>query len=769
MTQSLRQIARILVVLLLWNPLALSWFGLASAYSQDREVTESIVQPLGADGPSYVVGTFEAQYVRGLPFLPPVSELGNTALPGLEINLSSTADGYVAHRSGSPTEQLTIQQLTASGPIRLYASAIDEICQAIAQWFRDQPGSLDVLVAPSPNDIDPTTGQDLRPRKRTKLRLLISYEGPSFQISRLNLSYSSGDHPEFPPLDEVLTSAEASLTQTDAGYVAWRPDIEPMTFRPADLSGDRAETFTAGAIQMVLEGVLKYLTDREFMAVQVVPAEGQLDLNRGRDLREGRTELDLLIITGLVTQVRTLASGDRIPLEERENNSRHAFIRASSPFQPYEEGDEPRRDILKKDELDDFLFRLSRHPGRRVDASLAPATETYGVSLDYLVSENKEILFYSQLSNTGTKQTDKWRYRFGLFHNQLTGNDDLFSFEYVTAGFDESHALNGSYEARVFDSDSWRWRTYASWSQFTASEVGFADERFTGESWQIGAELAWNFFQDRQLFLDLVGGARYENIKVDNQIVSIRGEEDFFLPYAGLRLQRYTEEARTDVSATVEWNIASVTDVDRRAINRLGRLFPDDDWTVLRWDVAQTFYLEPLLRSFRADSSQPPSLAHEIALRFRGQYAFDNRLIPQEEQVAGGLYSVRGYPESVVVGDSVLLGTVEYRFHVAHAFGFDPNPTKFLGKSFRWRPQYAYGPADWDLILRGFLDIGHTFNSDPFSFEKSRTLIGTGIGFELQYRSNLSVRVDWGFALEDIPGQVDSGSSEVHFVATIVY
>ncbi len=768
-TQPLRQVARILVVLLLWSPVPMCWFGLASAFSQNHDMAESVVQPLAADGPSYVVATFEAQYVRGLTFLPAISEVGN-ALPALEIELSPTVDGYVAPRPGSPSEQLTIQQLTASGPIKLYASAIDVIRQAIADWFTERPRSLNVLVAPSPSDIDPSTGQDLRRRERTKLRLLISYEGPSFQISRFDLSHSAGDHPDLLPLDEMLASAEASLTQTDAGYVAWRPDIEPTTFRPADMSGDRAQTFTAGAIQLVLEGMLKYLTDREFMAVQVVPAEGQLDINRGLDLREdGRTELDLLIITGLVTQIRTLAAGDRIPLEDREDNIRHAFIRASSPFQAHEEGDEPRRDILKKDQLDDFLFRLSRHPGRRVDASLAPATETYGISLDYLVSENKEILFYSQISNTGTEQTDPWRYRFGLFHNQLTGNDDLFNLEYITAGFQESHAVSTSYDAKVLDSEYWRWRAYGLWSQFTASEVGFADERFTGDSWQVGAEMAWNFYQDRQLFLDLVGGARYENIEVDNQIVGIRGEEDFFLPYAGLRLQRYTEESRTDVSATVEWNVASVTDVDRRQMNRLGRLFPDDDWTVLRWDAAQSFYLEPLFSGSGADSPQPPSLAHEVALRFRGQYAFDNRLIPQEEQVAGGLYSVRGYPESVVVGDTVLIGSFEYRFHVSHAFGFEPNPSEFLGRPFRWRPQHAYGPADWDLILRGFFDIGRTISSEAFSFEKSQTLMGTGFGIELQYRSNLSLRVDWGFALEDVPGQVESGSSEIHFAATIVY
>ena len=42
----------------------------------------------------------------------------------------------------------------------------------------------------------------------------------------------------------------------------------------------------------------------------------------------------------------------------------------------------------------------------------------------------------------------------------------------------------------------------------------------------------------------------------------------------------------------------------------------------------------------------------EVALSVRGQYSFDDRLIPQNEDVAGGLYSVRGYEESETAGDT---------------------------------------------------------------------------------------------------------------------
>jgi hemolysin activation/secretion protein len=184
-------------------------------------------------------------------------------------------------------------------------------------------------------------------------------------------------------------------------------------------------------------------------------------------------------------------------------------------------------------------------------------------------------------------------------------------------------------------------------------------------------------------------------------------------------------------------------------------------------------FLELLLnREAWEDPSTPESstLAHEVALSFRGQYAFDKRLIPQVEQVLGGLYTVRGYPESVIAGDTALIGSVEYRYHVPRALEIEPEPRELFGETFRTAPQYVYGHPDWDLILKGFVDIGRSIISDPFSFEDDETLIGAGIGVELLYRRNLNVRLDWGFALEDLDSRdVNSGSNRLHLVATILF
>ena len=45
--------------------------------------------------------------------------------------------------------------------------------------------------------------------------------------------------------------------------------------------------------------------------------------------------------------------------------------------------------------------------------------------------------------------------------------------------------------------------------------------------------------------------------------------------------------------------------------------------------------------------------------------ATGSRLVPNEEMAVGGLYTVRGYPESITAGDTVINGTIEYRYHLA--------------------------------------------------------------------------------------------------------
>ena len=126
-------------------------------------------------------------------------------------------------------------------------------------------------------------------------------------------------------------------------------------------------------------------------------------------------------------------------------------------------------------------------------------------------------------------------------------------------------------------------------------------------------------------------------------------------------------------------------------------------------------------RGFRGESrSGSQTLANEVAASVRGQYAFRRRLIPNEEEVAGGMFSVRGYPESITAGDNAVIASLEYRFHLPRTFQVSEpghigqRPIGMFGKDFRWAPQQSFGRADWDLIFNGFIDAKGQFQTPKF-------------------------------------------------------
>lgn len=599
-------------------------------------------------------------------------------------------------------------------------------------------------------------------------------DGPVYPVNEFRIHYIH-EHPDHPDPDNLRRVA-VELGELETGLVRPREGIPSVTLRLDELDGTETHNFHTTGLQVVLEALRDDLVARGLMGVFVSPDLRDID-EFGRDLRDpAQRALRLSITTALISELRTLASGARIDPEERVDHRVHRRIRNLSPLQPYEEDEPERRDLLRKDQLDRYVYHLGRHPGRRVDAAVSAGFEPGTVTLDYYVTENRPLVLYAQAANTGTRQTRRWRQRFGIIHNQLTNNDDILSLDYSTASFDASHSFVGSYEAPLGRFDRIRWRVFGNWGEFTASDVGFFDAQFEGESWGVGGELRANIYQKEEFFLDLVGGVRYEDIDVTTSLFGIpiiEGEQDFLLPYVGMRLERESAWFTTRGNVNFEFQRGSVTSVDEFDLNRLGRTDPDRNWEVMRWGLMHSFFLEPVLNYEAWRDPQTPetsTLAHELALSFRGQYAFGNRLIPQAQQTAGGLYTVRGYRESLVAGDTVLIGSAEYRFHLPRVFGVEPEPRELLGQPFRFAPQQVYARPDWDLIFRGFVDVGHTINSSRLPFESDETLVGAGIGVELLIRRNINVRLDWGFALKDArDGAASAGDSRLHFVATLLF
>lgn len=615
-------------------------------------------------------------------------------------------------------------------------------------------------------------------------------DGPSYRISRFVMRYrvEHTGHPEI----EVLEEAPVELGVTDHGYVAPRAGVKTVRLRVGDVVEGGSNVFHRSAINAVAAAIAQSLVEKGLVGVSAQIDPTDIDEN-GADLRpRDRSDLRIIIWTGKARKVSTFAEGARLQrtnaagediTQRIDSNDRvHRRIRAQSPVQV--------DDVLRKDQIDEFVYRLNRHPGRHVEAVLAPLSgpvDPEAAEVTYRVYESKPWNVYFQLSNTGTEATSEWRERFGFVHNQLSGYDDILRVDYITANFTDANAITGSYEFPVL-SDRIRLRAFGAYSEFDASNVGQANESFSGSTWQVGAEASGLVYQQKDLFLDVFGGARWERVKVTDGLLFpsplATGEASFLIPYAGVRFEASRDQVST-LAASLSLEAGIGSGVEQEDLDRLGRFEADKNWITIKYDAEYSTYLEPLLFpdawSGRRSSGPGLTLAHEVSARVRGQYALSDRLIANEEDVLGGLYSVRGYPESASAGDTTIVGSVEYKFHFPRTLGVS-EPGRIgsremykswpFGNDFRWAPQGPFGYTDWDLIFSAFLDAGRSIKNDPTPGEVDSTLIGVGVGVELQLRQNLNLALDWGFALSDIdePGrEVDVGDNRVHFVLTVLY
>ena len=600
-------------------------------------------------------------------------------------------------------------------------------------------------------------------------------DGRAYPVSGIELLYAN-QHPALPD-PEALQQIVVELLPTPSGWAAPRDGEANVAMRLADLPHTDLQLMHASAANEVAAAVVRDFQNRGLMGVFVGPDPTQIqaaftpDGNAiwGEDLRgSGDDPLRMVVRSSTVSSVRTVAQGDRELSGSAINNPAHSSIRDRSPL--------VAGDLANRAELDDYLYDLNRHPGRTVAAEVFPGDDPArgDAGLGYIVSEAKPWTAFFNLSNTGTEDTREWRERFGLLHTQLTGNDDVLSLEYVTAGFEESHAIFGSYERPFADNDRVHGRIYGSWQDFEASDVGFPGADFEGTTWTVGGELIWNFHQNGPAFVDLIGGVRYENVNVNNTFAGIDETEPFLIPYAGFSYERATKTSTTTAYVGVELNLDGVIGTDSPDLDGLGRFNTDADWVKLPFALTHSFYLEPLFN--RANwldiTTGGSTLAHEVVLSARGQWTPESRLNPQSQQVAGGLYSVRGYDEAITSGDTVIIASAEYRLHIPKLgtprAGEQRQVEQFLGEPFRRFPQQPYGAADWDLIPKAFIDVGRVINNDREAFESNETLVGAGLGLDFIYKRNLNLRADWGVALEDAAGTSD-GSQQVHFNFTVLY
>jgi len=556
-------------------------------------------------------------------------------------------------------------------------------------------------------------------------------DGIGYPVGKLVFQYPF-EHIDLPDL-HVLNDLVVLLSPVDDGWVGVRETSDVHAVRLGDIGSKGVEVVYGSALAAINQGIRDFLEAEYGLIGHLVTPDASEIAYRSperTDLRNAEnTTLTILVWRAVVGEVRTVAHGDRLGEQKADdlgvsniNRKEHGHVRDRLRVKQGE--------LLTRDRIDDEIHRLNRHPGRRVDVAIAPTDQPGEVIVDYLITEPKPWTAYAQTSNTGTESTDVWQQRFGFVHRQLIGRDDVLKIDYITTGFDETHAVLGSYTFDVGPKS--RLKLFGRWNEYTAKDVGLGFENFKGNGYALGAELAINVWQDGPKFLDVVLGVRGEHIRVENRLFLLEGEDDFFLPSVGVRYQKSTPIHSAYGELILESNWGAVVGSSKEDVQRLGRFGADDDFTILRGQLSHSFYLEPIFDpgGFKGDrGTDGMTLAHEVAMSLRGQYSFQSRLVPNYEFVAGGFYTVRGYPESAAVGDDAILASVEYRFHLGRSLPARSETANIFGKPFRTARARPYGRADWDLIFKGFIDAARLVRS----LNRPRRLWGLGLGLRLSF------------------------------------
>ena len=200
--------------------------------------------------PVYPVSGFDVEYVQEFPWLPNMADYLKPNLERTRIQLGRVEGGYIFPPGQQETVTVMFGDIVAADEtVNISAGALSRITHRLAAAMVEQGWNF--FIAPSPEEIEPATGADLRSGGSTRLTLVVCYDGPYYPISHFEIAYAEeiAAHPGLMPVSEIMEGTKVKLVPTDQGYVHWRPGVEPVTIRLSDTVPDVFSEWDASAVQ----------------------------------------------------------------------------------------------------------------------------------------------------------------------------------------------------------------------------------------------------------------------------------------------------------------------------------------------------------------------------------------------------------------------------------------------------------------------------------------------------------------------------------------
>jgi hemolysin activation/secretion protein len=368
------------------------------------------------------------------------------------------------------------------------------------------------------------------------------------------------------------------------------------------------------------------------------------------------------------------------------------------------EGEVPNFEEVQRE-----ILALNRHPDRRVIPTLRPGAEAGTIDVDLEIQDTFPFHGAVELNNRYSPNTTPLRLDLSARYTNLwqEGHTVGFGFQIAPENPDDATIFTGFYLLPVPGADNLSFMLTGTQQNSDVSTLGGSAS--AGNGTIVGARLIYTLPMGEGFFHSLSFGWDYKNFKQD--LTLVEGEDPLQAPvtYYPFSLA-YTaswigEGYQTELAGSLNWLFrgwgSSVEDFDTR------RFGSDGGYLYFRGNVSHARTLP---------------YGFQIFGEVQGQLA-NQPLVDSEQFSGGGLYTVRGYLESVVLGDSAIATTVELR---------SPDFLKWLGKGNEGR-------------VYGFVDAGYWELIDPLPEQDFQfTLVGVGFGTRLKFMDFLNGSVDVG-------------------------
>lgn len=370
------------------------------------------------------------------------------------------------------------------------------------------------------------------------------------------------------------------------------------------------------------------------------------------------------------------------------------------------------------------LATVNRSADRRVTPLLRPGKAPGTTEVDLTVEDKAPLHGSLELNDKYSVNTTRTRLQASLRYDNLWQLEHSIGVQVQVSPQDTSQVrvISGSYTVPT-DTGPW---VFSAIKSDSTTVAGIGGTTVFGKGSIYGLRRILLLGNDEKMNHSLTAGADYKNFK---ETVSVGADQGFATPLRYLPLSLGYSATLIDKQgfsqAGVGLTVALRGLVSNEAQFADKRFKAQSNFSILKFDAARTQTLSTALTLFG---------------KLEGQIS-SQPLISNEQFVAGGVDSVRGYRDATAVGDNALRGSLELR----------------SGPLAAERLTWLSG-----LRAHAFMEGAALWLRSPLPAQDRRAgLLGMGFGLRAQAFQHSSLALDFAWPLRDAGG-VEKGSFRVH-------